>query len=169
MIGLYYGRFNPVHKGHLQVMKDILSEVDTLIVVIGSPHRRNLIRDPFDGMERKKMIAAYLKESRIDACRIKIVIVPDGKSFSSTVTNLFKYCGKFDLIYCNKKTIIRLIEKKTRVKDIPGKRIASATKLRDAIANDKEWEHYTGKSVAKLIRKFNGIERIKKAYDTAER
>jgi len=111
--------------------------------------------------KEKKMIAAYLKESRIDACRIKIVIVPDGKSFSSTVTNLFKYCGKFDLIYCNKKTIIRLIEKKDKSQGYTCKRIASATKLRDAIAMIKNGSIYR-EICRKLIRKFNGIERIRR-------
>ena len=42
-----------------------------------------------------------------------------------------------------------------------------ATQLRNAIANDKPWEHFTGKSVVKIIKKLNGIGRIKKIYKSS--
>ncbi|MEM2947357.1 MAG: adenylyltransferase/cytidyltransferase family protein, partial [Candidatus Bathyarchaeia archaeon] len=34
--GLFVGRFQPFHKGHLSVIEDILKEVDELVIVVGS-------------------------------------------------------------------------------------------------------------------------------------
>jgi len=56
MRGIYWGRFNPPHKGHLQLIKKILREVDNLIIVVGSAQEKNTKRNPFSGKERKKMI-----------------------------------------------------------------------------------------------------------------
>ena len=167
MIGLYWGRFNPPHKGHLKLIKKILKEVDILIIAIGSAEFKNTKRNPFDGNEKKKMIEAYLKEGKIDTKKINVIAVPDGKSFSSAINNVFQFCGNFDVLYTDKKTIINLIEKKIKVKRIKRAGTISSTQIRDAIANDQKWEHLTGKSVAKLIKKFKGIERIKKAYSRA--
>ncbi len=164
MIGLYWGRFNPPHKGHLELIKKLLTEADKLIIAIGSAEFKNTRRNPFDGKERKQMMEAYLKEEGIDTNRIKVIPVPDGRSFSSAVNNLFELCGKFDAIYTDKEAIIRLIKSKSRIKRIKRAGTISSTKIRNAIANDKEWEHLTGKSVAKLIKRFRGIERIKRAY-----
>lgn len=167
MIGLYWGRFNPPHKGHLQLIKKLLNEVDSLIIAIGSAEFKNTKRNPFDGNEKKKMMEAYLKEQEIDTRKIKVIAVPDGKSFSSAIKNLFEFCGNFDVLYTDKETIIKLIKKKVKVNRIKRTGTISSTQVRDAIANDKKWEHLTGKSVARLIRKFGGIERIKKAYSEA--
>jgi nicotinamide-nucleotide adenylyltransferase len=164
MIGLYWGRFNPPHKGHLRMIEKILKETDSLIIAIGSAESKNSKRNPFNGDERKKMLKAYLKEKNIDKKKVKVIAVPDGKSFSSAIKNLFTLCGTFDTLYTDKETIINLIEKKVKIKKINRTGTISSTQIRDAIANDKKWEKFTGESVAKLIKQFKGIKRIKKAY-----
>lgn len=165
MIGLYWGRFNPPHKGHLKLIKNILREVDELVLAIGSADLKNSKRNPFDGGERKKMIEAYLKENGIDNKKVRVVAVPDGKSFSSSIKNLFRLCGNFDVIYTDKETIIKIIQNRVKVRRIKRTGTISSTQIREAIANNKRWEHLTGKSVVNLIKKFKGIERIKKAYN----
>ncbi len=164
MIGVYWGRFNPPHKGHLRLIKNILREVDTLVIAIGSAEFKNTPRNPFDGQEKKFMMVAYLKELGINMNKVKVIPVPDGKSFSSAIKNLFRLCGKFDVLYTDKETIIKLIGKRVKVMRIKRIGNVSSTKIRDAIASGSKWEHLTGKSVAKLIEKFDGVERIKKAY-----
>ncbi|MFB0514560.1 MAG: adenylyltransferase/cytidyltransferase family protein, partial [Candidatus Bathyarchaeia archaeon] len=34
--GLFVGRFQPIHKGHVKAISDILKQVDELVIVIGS-------------------------------------------------------------------------------------------------------------------------------------
>lgn len=165
-IGVYWGRFNPPHNGHLKVIKKISGEVDKLIVAIGAAEIKNTKRNPFDGKEKKKMMEAYLKELGIYNKKVAVISIPDGKSFSSAVKNLFELCGNFDVLYTDKETIIRMVQNRVKVRRIHRTGDISSTKIRDAIANDQKWEHLTGTSVATLIKKFDGIQRIKKAYST---
>jgi len=146
------------------LIKKILKEVDKLIIAIGSAEFKNTKRNPFDGNERKKMIELYLKEAKIDTRKIIVIAVPDGNSFSSGINNLFEFCGKFDVLYTDKETIIRLVEKRVKINRIKRTGTISSTQIRDAIANDQNWEHLTGKLVARIIKELGGIERIKKTY-----
>ena len=164
MIGVYWGRFNPPHKGHLQLIKKILNEVDSLIIVIGSSQEKNTKRNPFSGKERKIMMEAYLKESIIDLKRVKVIIIEDKPTYTSSFKELMARCGNFDVVYADKVAVIKAIGKKFKIRKIKRIGFISATRIRDAIAKDKRWEHLTGKSVAGLIKKFKGTKRIKKAY-----
>ena len=56
IIGCYWGRFNPVHKGHVLLIKKLLKKVDELVIAIGSSQEKNTKRNPFSGNERKQMI-----------------------------------------------------------------------------------------------------------------
>ena len=40
--------------------------------------------------------------------------------------------------------------------------------MRDSIAAGKEWENLTGRSVVELIKKYDGVERIRRSYRTTE-
>lgn len=164
MIGLYWGRFNPPHKGHLKIIKDILKEADQLIIAIGKSQVKNTKRNPFNGTERKKMLEEYLKEQNLDLKRIRLITIPETNSLSSSITTLFNKCGKFDILYTDKESVIRLVNKKVNVKRIRRNDETSSTKIRKAISRDEKWEHLTGKSVKELIKKFDGIERIKSTY-----
>ncbi len=161
--GVYWGRFNPPHKGHLKLIKKIRKEVNKLIIAIGSAEFKNTKRNPFDGQEKKEMMTAYLKELKIGS-NVKVISVSDGKSMRYAVRNLFEACGKFDVLYTDKETIIKIVKTKVRVKRIHRTGNISSTKIRDAIATDHKWEHLTGRSVATLVKRFNGIHRIKGAY-----
>ena len=162
--GVYWGRFNPPHRGHLNLIKKIRKEVDVLIIAIGSAEIKNTKRNPFDGQEKKEMMAAYLKELKI-GYNVKVITVSDGKSMRSAVRNLFEACGKFDVLYTDKETIIKIVKNRVKVRRIHRAGNISSTKIRDAIATDKNWEHLTGRSVVNLIKRFNGTDRIKKAYN----
>ena len=45
MRGLLVGRMQPVHEGHLEVIKRILEEVDEVIIGIGSAQLSHTLKD----------------------------------------------------------------------------------------------------------------------------
>lgn len=165
IIGCYWGRFNPPHKGHILLIKKLLKKVDKLVVVVGSSQEKNTKRNPFSGNERKRMIQSFLNEEKISKNKYTVITIPDGKSFNSSITNLLFKVPKFDVIFTDKESIIKILGKKVQVQRIKRTGSISSTKMRDAIASDKAWKFLTGKSVARLILKFNGIKRMKKAYN----
>ena len=58
--GIFIGRFQPVHDGHLAVFNQALSESKSLIVLIGSARATQDTKNPFSYEERTEMISLAL-------------------------------------------------------------------------------------------------------------
>ena len=58
--GIYIGRFSPFHNGHLESIKNILTQVDEVIIVVGSAQLCYQIQNPFTAGERITMIKLAL-------------------------------------------------------------------------------------------------------------
>jgi cytidyltransferase-like protein len=165
-IGVYWGRFNPPHKGHLAMIRKFRRACH-LTVAIGSSEHKNERTNPFSGAERKKMLESYLKELEIPG--VKVVTLKDGRSESWAIGNLIRKC-KPDVVFLSteKNKLADLAERKVRVVRFPRTGQVSSTRIRESIAaGDREWRRLTGKSVARLIIRFDGIRRIEKAYGRA--
>ena len=55
-IGLLCGRFQPVHKGHISLIREALKHCDHLIIAIGSAQESGTKRNPFDYETRKELL-----------------------------------------------------------------------------------------------------------------
>ena len=77
MRGLLVGRMQPIHQGHLDVIKRILGEVDEVIICIGSAQLSHSIKNPFTAGERTMMINKALTEHGIPASSYYITPVQD--------------------------------------------------------------------------------------------
>ncbi len=64
--GLYVGRFQPFHLGHLGAVKAVLKEVDELVIVIGSAQYSHNLNNPFTAGERLVMIRRALQEAKVN-------------------------------------------------------------------------------------------------------
>ena len=51
--GVYIGRFQPLHNAHWRTIEFALSQVDCLIIVIGSSNQPRTIKNPFSAAERQ--------------------------------------------------------------------------------------------------------------------
>ena len=58
--GLLIGRMQPVHNGHIDIIKETLKEVDELIIGIGSAQLSHTLKDPFTAGERLLMLTHAL-------------------------------------------------------------------------------------------------------------
>ena len=59
-VGLYVGRFQPFHNGHLSIVEESLAHCDRLILVIGSAQESGTERNPFDKDLRRRCIEQAL-------------------------------------------------------------------------------------------------------------
>lgn len=70
--GLLIGRFNPIHQGHIKLIKFALKQIkEKLIVIIGSSNTSRTQKNPFNYDERLKLFQLSLKPeflSRIIFC-----------------------------------------------------------------------------------------------------
>jgi len=162
--GLFVGRFQPFHLGHLNVIKDILKEVEELVIVIGSAQYSHRIDNPFTTGERMVMIRRALEEVGIDIRRIWIVPVTDIHIHMVWVATVEGYAPSFDVVYSNEPLTRRLfIEAGYEVKSIRfhKRKAYSATEIRKRILNGENWEELVPKSVAEFLNEIDGVDRLK--------
>ena len=66
------GRFQPVHNGHLALLREALARARQAIVVLGSAHQARTPRNPFTWQERAALLRAALPESE----RARLTVLP---------------------------------------------------------------------------------------------
>lgn len=162
--GLYVGRFQPFHLGHLGAIRDILEEVEELVIVIGSAQYSHNLNNPFTAGERLTMIRKALEEAKIDCSRVWIVPVPDVHLHMMWVSAVEGYTPKFDVVYSNESLTKRLfMEAGYEVKPIRfhERKLYSSTEVRERMLRDESWEKLVPKSVAAFIREIDGINRLR--------
>lgn len=63
--GIFIGRFQPVHNGHIASLVSAANQVQKLYILIGSANQCRSIRNPWSFNERKQMVAAALYANQI--------------------------------------------------------------------------------------------------------
>ena len=162
--GLYVGRFQPFHLGHLSAIREVLKEVDELVIVIGSAQYSHNVSNPFTAGERLVMVREALEEYGVDYRRVWIVPVPDVHLHMMWVSSLEGYTPHFDAVYSNEPLTRRLFtEVGYKVKPIRffDRKLHSSTEIRKRIVKDEAWEILVPKSVARFIKEIDGINRLK--------
>lgn len=161
--GLFVGRFQPFHNGHLEVIKRILAELDELIIIVGSSQYSHRLENPFTAGERITMIRLALEEIEVEFSRIWIIPVPDVHQHSLWVSQIICYSPNFDVVYTNEPLTKRLFaEAQFEVKPLPfiKRNLYSASEIRKRILNGKDWEKLVPSCVSKFIKKINGEARL---------
>jgi len=162
--GLYVGRFQPFHLGHLSAIKEVLKEVDELVVVIGSAQYSHNFNNPFTAGERLVMVRKALEECGVDSGRVWIVPVPDVHLHMMWVSSVEGYTPHFDVVYSNEPLTRRLfMEARYQVKPIRffNRKDYSSTEIREKMVKDENWEKLVPKSVRTLIKEIDGVNRLK--------
>src|SRR5271157_1203125 len=91
--GLFIGRFQPLHNGHIGVIKDAMKELDELIIGVGSAEKHHSKDNPFTFEERKQMIENSIKGN------YKIIPIPDINNYEKWVDHVKTLVGDFDIVY----------------------------------------------------------------------
>ena len=164
MRGLMIGRFQPFHKGHLDLVKQILSDCDEVVIAITSSQFNYLAKDPFTAGERIEMIHDSIKEEGIDLSRCFIVAVENQFNIATWAAYLKAALPKFDNVYSGNEYVVMLLAD-FDYSVLPPKFLDrekyNATKIRTMIINDQDWQSLVPKGVIKKIIEINGIKRLK--------
>ncbi len=168
-IALFIGRFQPLHHGHVYVLKAILRKYRIVKIGIGSSQLSNTLNDPFNKEERREFIRIALEKRKISSKRYEIYDIPDIFNAKKWVDHVISIVGEFDSIYSNSDWVRELfrnkgirVENKITIfrKKFNGKNIRNLI-----IKNDKIWKTLIPNEVVKLMEKFDGINRIKKLHE----
>jgi len=165
---LFIGRFQPLHHGHIYVIKTILRKYNKLKIGIGSSQISHELNDPFTKEERKAFIKAALKKRSISQDKYEIFDIPDIFNAKEWVNHVISIVGEFDSVYSNSDWVRALFSKKgikIDKKITIFKKKFNGQNIRNLISKyDKKWKALIPKEVVELIEQFDGIDRIQSIY-----
>ena len=161
--GLYTGRFQPFHLGHLSAVRQALSQVDKLYIAVGSSQYSHEEYNPFTAEERIAMIKLALEENEL-ADKCEIFEVPDIHDDDKWTAHIRKIVPPFEAVFVGNNGLVKELfetEGKSPVIEVRHEVNVSATKVRWAIIKGLDWERHLTPAVAEHIRKIDGVERIR--------
>jgi nicotinamide-nucleotide adenylyltransferase len=166
--GLFVGRFQPFHLGHLATVKFALSRAEEIIIVIGSAQTSHEIRNPFTAGERIQMIKDSLADdSGVDMKRILLIPVSDIYMHSLWTHQVDILVPKYNVVFTNDiltALLFRQREIEVVEPSLYRRKELSATEVRSRMANDEDWKELVTFQTAKVIEDIHGVERIKAIF-----
>jgi nicotinamide-nucleotide adenylyltransferase len=162
--GVFVGRFQPFHKGHLEVIKKITKKVDELVIIVGSSQYSHRLNNPFTAGERITMIRKALEEDGIKLQKIWVIPVPDIHQHMLWVAQIVGYAPKFDVVFSNEPLTSRLFkEAGFKVEPLPfiKREVYLATEIRKRMMAGENWKELVPSSVAKFIEEIGGDVRLR--------
>ena len=159
------GRFQPVHWGHVEVIRWSLERLDELVIVIGSAQFSHTLKNPFTAGERVEMVRLALRDAGIDSGRVYIIPIPDIEMNHVWPRYVELMVPRFSVVVSRNPLVVRLFEEYGyRVLQPPAFSRAeySATHIRELmLRGDESWRRLVPPSVARFIDEIRGVERLR--------
>lgn len=165
MKSVFIGRFQPVHKGHLHTIKQILDKGEDIIIVIGSSQYSHTPDNPFTGGERVMLIKRALMDEGIPLDRVDIIPLADINIHPLWIAHMKSFVPYFDKAYSHNPLVSRLLKDagvKVEETKLLDRSTYSAKHIRDLMRWDNpEWESLAPEGVVKLIKQHGLDERVR--------
>ena len=156
--GILIGRLQPIHKGHIQVIRKILDEVDEIVIGIGSAQLSHELKDPFTAGERIVMVSQVLAEENIDPGRYYIIPMEDINYNALWTAHVKMMTPPFSIVYSGNPLVKQLfIEEGYIVKNPPlyDRLHLSGSEVRRRILEDENWEELLADSTIEIMKEIN--------------
>jgi nicotinamide-nucleotide adenylyltransferase len=164
--GLFIGRFQPFHLGHVATIKHALKNVDELAIVVGSAQASYEPQNPFTAGERVTMINDSLNaDNTIDCKKTLIIPVPDTNIHSTWTHSVDMLLPRYDVVFTNNAfTGYLFLQRNIKVTEpkLLNRSELSGTAIRRRIVKNSKWIHLVTEQTQKVIHAVDGVERLKK-------
>jgi len=160
--GFLIGRWQPLHNGHLTIIREIASEVDELIIGIGSAQRSHTTKDPFTAGERIMMIIKTLKKYDFP---YYVIPIKDIEFNAVWVSYIEALTPPFDVVYTGNPLVRELFVERDYIVKKPklyNRKEYSGSEVRKRMINGEEWKHLVPKEVVDVICEIDGENRIRR-------
>jgi nicotinamide-nucleotide adenylyltransferase len=162
--GLLIGRFQPFHRGHLGVVREIRTERPAagLVLAIGSAQVSYTWKDPFTAGERFEMAVRALREARVEG--VECVPVMDIQRHALWVRYLESLLPPFDRVYTNNPLTRLLFEQAGYDVERPQlieRRRFEGENIREHLAADRGWKPLVPPAVGRYLATIRAPARLK--------
>lgn len=154
----------PVHNGHIEVIKSTLKEVDEIIIGVGSAQVSHELKNPFTAGERILMLKQALVENRIDPSKYYIIPMEDINFNAVWVAHVKMLTPPFSKVYSGNPLVKQLFKEEGFEVKTPllyDRLHLSGTEIRRRMLNDENWQELVPKATVNLINEIDGVQRIK--------
>jgi nicotinamide-nucleotide adenylyltransferase len=159
---LLLGRYQPLHKGHLQAIQDITNEGFKLVIAVGSAQISHTFDNPFTAGERHLMITETLETEGIQ--NYEIIPIMDINRYAVWVSHVESLVPPIDVVFSHNPLTKRLFSEKgyqVRAQQLYERDKYSGTEVRRRILAGENWQELVPEAVIKVIENIKGVERIK--------
>ncbi|MGI0078629.1 MAG: nicotinamide-nucleotide adenylyltransferase [Nitrososphaerales archaeon] len=166
-VGLFIGRFQPFHYGHLSTVKFAMKRVKQLYILVGSSQKSHEPSNPFTAGERILMIRNALIDEQINPSHFLIIPVPDAIGHSVWTAFIDQVVPHYDVVFSNDTLTLQLFKERnieTVQPPLYERKNYSATEVRRRITFHEDWRLLVPRAVQVVISpiiekgRFNGLE-----------
>ncbi len=106
--GVVIGRFQPFHRGHIALVKEIVRRQKKIIIVIGSKQYSRVPENPFTFEERIRMVRKTIQGYKIPAQNVEIVTIEDKHDAPKWTDEVCALLPQNAVVYSNSEWIREL-------------------------------------------------------------
>ncbi len=157
LTALFLGRFQPLHNGHLHIIKGLARKGYMLKIVVGSSQEQGTELNPFSFARRKRLIVNALNLTNIREYRV--YAVPDIKNDEHYVAHVKMIVGRFDVVHAAENLMTYRLFYDAGYRTYRCKRWhnISSTSIRNSfLRGTKLWKRLVPKENISLIEGWNG-------------
>jgi nicotinamide-nucleotide adenylyltransferase len=146
--GLFIGRFQPLHNGHLAAIREVAAKVERLVVGIGSANEVGTERNPYSADVREKMLRAVVG----DLLNVEIARIPDFPQDLEWLEYIEANLPNIDVVFSNNPLVKELFEARgIRVEGVTMLDGISGTKIRELMRNGGDWQGFVPPEVVAIL------------------
>jgi len=164
MRGLYIGRFQPFHNGHMELIRHIFKtfQPSELLIGIGSSQESYTPRQPFTAGERFDMITRTLLFEKVSRCWV--IPIPDINVHAVWVSHVESLLPRFEQVYSNDPlTRVLFEEAGYEVPELPffNRGSLEGSEIRRRMLAGEDWKGLVPVPVLKVLEELHGEERVR--------
>lgn len=169
---LLIGRFQPFHRGHLEVVRKIRADRPTapVIIGIGSAQESYTWQNPFTAGERIEMIDRAFTEAKVEGTFV--VPIEDINRHALWVEYLETLLPSFDRVYTNNPLTRLLFERSGYLVENPplfDRERFEGARIREQLAEGGGWKEAVPPAVAAYLAEIGAPARLQVLKQTASR
>jgi nicotinamide-nucleotide adenylyltransferase len=162
--GLFVGRFQPFHRGHLELVRRLVTgpPARRLLVAIGSAEESYTWENPFTAGERFEMIARALEEAQVTG--VDVVPVADISRHALWVRYLEGLLPPFDRVYSHNPLTLMLFGRAGYATESPplvDRARFEGVRIREKISRGQAVAELVPEAVGRYLAEIDAAARLK--------
>jgi nicotinamide-nucleotide adenylyltransferase len=161
--GLLIGRFQPFHRGHLEVVRKVRADRPSaaLLIGVGTADESYTWDNPFTAGERLEMIERALAEAKVE--NVQLIPISDIARHALWVNYLEALLPPFDRVYTNNPLTRLLFERAGYLVESPplfDRARFEGVRIREQLAEGGGWKEAVPPAVAAYLEEIGAPARL---------